>query len=144
MKRLILVTLCTGLIAAVAGCDSLLAIVSSNTVTVRLVNTTDYPVDVEVFISDDDDARAALITELGDEIQRTVPGGMTSSFSRTCEELQAIIIDDANLQLILGWGPDADSSLLLDGEHFHCGDTITFTFTYTELTMDFDIDVDVS
>ena len=144
MKHLIVVTLGAAFVAGIAGCDSLLAIVGSNTVTVRLVNTTAYPVDVEVFISDDDDVRAALITELGEKIQRTVPAGMTSSFSRTCEELQAIIIDDANLQLILGWGPDAHSSLLLDGEHFHCGDTITFTFTYSELTMDFDIDMDRS
>ena len=43
-------------------------------------------------------------------------GCQTTTFTRDCDDLQAIIIGDADLQLPLGLGPDASTDVLHDGD----------------------------
>ena len=127
-----------GILIGTAGCDSLLGLISLNTVTVMLVNTTGFSVDATIQISDREDIGLILPNEW-DELEETIPPGATRSFTRNCEDLQAIFIEDADLRLIGGLGPEADTRVYLDGEDFSCGDVIVFTFTYEDL--DFDVDV---
>ena len=67
----------------------------------------------------------------------------TRSFTQSCDDLQAIMIEDADLQIIGGIGPEANTDVLRDGDDFGCGDTIVFTFDHSDLIFDFEIEVDV-
>jgi len=55
-------------------------------------------------------------------------------FSKDCDNLQAIIISDADLEVV----GEEDTGTLRDGDDFGCGDTIIFTFDL----IDFDITVE--
>ena len=131
-----------GALAAVAGCDALAGLLSATTVTVRLVNNTAYSVDAEIYTHDDDGIESLLITELGQQHDQIILAGQTASFALSCEDLQAIVVDDADLQMLIGLGPETSSDVLRDGEDFNCGDVITFTFSYENL--DFDVTTTVT
>lgn len=109
--------------------------------TVRLINDAQFNVDVQLFYGDDQNALKAVIEEFGTEVNRTLTPGEATSFSRDCDDLQAIFINDADLRVIGGIGPEADTRVYRDGSDFGCGDTITFTFTQnataTELNISF-------
>lgn len=121
------------------GCDLLLSALSGNTVTVSLVNDSDFDVTVSLYISDEQLIPSFLITEQGDRSVFTVSAGESFTFFRTCDDLQAIIIDDADLLVISGLGPEANSSILRDGDDFSCGDSIIFTFDHSAAILDFDV-----
>jgi hypothetical protein len=74
-----------------------------------------------------------------------VPPGESVSFTRSCGELQAIVIDDANL-ITVGQhvSPDTDSEVLRNGVEFACGKFIFFNFVHTDLLGDFALQIAVS
>ena len=140
MKRLLIPAL--GLIGLV-GCDAVIGLGRPRTTAVRLVNDGDFDVDVTLYISDDQDTIEQILTEFGTRLEYTVPAGEAVSFSRDCDWLQAIVIDNAELMLIGQLGPEANSEVLRDGSDFFCGDTIVFTFRHSAAIIDFDVSVSV-
>ncbi len=128
-----------GLTLALTGCDALIGIITPTSVTVSLVNASDYDVDAKIFISDEQDLPEFLLTELGDELNFVMPAGETATFTRSCDKLQAIVVDDADLLVLVGLGPEAGSDVLRDGDDFRCGDVIIFTFSHSEAVLDFHI-----
>ena len=123
-----------------AGCP----LVSSNTTTIILDNQGSFAVDVLMYVGDDQNALRDVLTSFGDEISVTVPAGTTRTITRACDSLQAVIIDNAKLQVIGGIGPEEDTQVLRDGSDFNCGDTIRFTFTHSALFTNLDIATNVN
>jgi len=68
-----------------------------------------------------------------------VAAGGVYPLSRNCDDLQAVVIEDADLRIIGGIGPETDSDVLRDGDEFGCGDTVTFTFTSSDLGTNFEV-----
>ena len=65
------------------------------------------------------------------------------TFTRDCDDLQAIMIEDADLQVLGGLiTPDADTDVLRDGSDFGCGDTLTFTFSHPDIALSLNIAFD--
>jgi len=140
MKRYRSIILLAALPLIVGGCGWLPGIIGGpNRTTVRLINNTPFPVEVDLFYYDIQEAPEAIITSLGTEVNETVASGGVFSFSRDCDEIQAVIIDDADLRIIGGVGPEERTDVLRDGDDFGCGDIITFTFTSSALGTDFQI-----
>ncbi len=130
MKHLAERVLVAGLFSLpLMGCDALLDIILPNMVTVSLVNEAEFTVDGTLFYDDQQEIPRLLLTEVGQEMRFTISPGETLIFSRSCDDLQAIVIDDADLLLIGGLGPEANSDVLRDGDDFGCGDTVIFTFS---------------
>lgn len=129
----------------VAGCG-LLDLIGplDRTTTVRLVNDTPFPVDVQLFYHDVQEAPRLLITTDGTELNEQVAAGDTFSLTRNCDDLQAVLIDDADLRIIGGIGPEDDTDVLRDGDDFGCGDIITFTFNSTAIGTEFEITTSVN
>ena len=132
-------------VAGTAGCDFIGQIISPQTTRVELVNAGSYPVEVELWYGDEQDVPRDILTALGEEINRTIDPGDTYRFSRDCDDLQAVVIEDADLRIIGGIGPEEDTDVIRDGEEFGCGDTITFTFRHDGdvVPSNFRIDVDI-
>ena len=125
--------LATALTLLTAGCPV------NSTTTVNLVNDGDFSVDVTIYIHDDQLVLDSLIDDFGTELNYTVAAGETTTFSRPCEDLQAIKIGDADLQVIAGIGPDSNTGTYRDGTDFGCGDTLTFTFSHNALATELNI-----
>ena len=106
--------------------------------TVRLVNDANYRVDVQLFYDDDQELPKELIELDGEEVNMTVLAGQTRSFTRSCEDLQAIFIKDADLRAP-GDDPEEETDAYREPDDFGCGDTITFTFTQNITATDLDI-----
>ena len=130
-------------LALVTGCDSLIGLVAPNTTSVRLVNSGDFAIEVVLYIDDNQEIPRALLTELGTRMELTIAPGDSTTFARDCDELQAIVIDDADLLVIGQVGPEANTDVLRDGDDFRCGDTIVFTFDHSLVLVDFDVSVSV-
>ena len=127
---------------ALPGCDAIDIIdaLGSDEVTVTLTNDGDFPVEVRIFIDDDQNVLETLIDDLGDEREFTVAAGESIQFSEDCDDLQAIIIDEADLQVGgLDIGPNANTKVYRDGSDFGCGDHLTFTFSHGDIPVDLDI-----
>ena len=140
MKRFVATTILSLAAATVVvGCDALLGILGPTSVTVLLVNTGDFDVSVELYISDEQDVPSFLITERGDRLDFLVPAGDTVSFAQSCDDMQVIVIEDADLLVLGGAGPEANSDVLRDHDDFSCGDVITFTFAHSDAILDFDV-----
>lgn len=125
------------------GCDQLgtiIGLLPSAQTKVELVNNGSFPVDAKLYISDEQDIPESLLTsDVGTMLEFTIGEGMTTTFSRDCDELQAIIISDADLLIIGEVGPETSTGVLRDGDDFSCGDTIVFTFDHSEVIVDFDV-----
>lgn len=127
---------------ALSGCDAINALdaLGPNEVTVTLVNNGDFPVEVRIFIDDDQNVLETLIDELGDQRDFTLAAGESMQFAEDCDDLQAIIIDEADLQLGgLDVGPNANTKVYRDGSDFGCGDLLTFTFSHEVVPINLDI-----
>ena len=135
---------CVGLLlfAGLVACDSRVGLVRPSDTTVVLVNNSDFAVEVKLFYDDDQNILEALLTEIGEEMTLTIGAGEQRTFSRDCDDLQAIIIEDADLLLVGQLGPEVKTDVLRDGNEFGCGDTITFTFEHSDALFDFSITVD--
>jgi hypothetical protein len=132
------------LLPALAGCEALLSLLLPSRTTVVLDNRGDFPVEVTLFTSSNQDIPEVLLTADDDDAEQfTVAAGDRVTFSRDCDDLQAIIIEDADLQVVGQAGPQADTGVLRDGDDFGCGDTITFTLDHSAVLVDFDIAVGV-
>ena len=143
MRRTLVPALMAGLTCGMTGCGFVLDQVTPNTTTVRLVNDGDFDVHVELFIDDDQEIPRDLLTEVGTNLEFTLSPGEATSFSRDCDDLQAIVIDSADLDIVGDVGPSADTDVLRDGSDFGCGDTIRFAFDHSDVVVDFDISVAV-
>ncbi len=134
-------------ITGITGCGALGVLgnlLGSNSVTVRLVNTSDdYDVAVQVRYGDENLETKDLIKALGEEVNRTLSPGEEAEFSRDCDELESIFIDEAELEVPL-FDIKEDTDVIVDGDNFGCGDTITYTFTHSDLLVDFDIATSVN
>jgi hypothetical protein len=135
-------TTAVGLLALLAmapGCNALINVLSPNRVTVRLINNSDFSVDGELYTDDEQNIPRSLLIEFGDERTFDLAPGTMQTFSMSCDDLQAIVIADADLRVATGISPETSSSVLRDGDDFRCGDTITFTFAHSALLVDFDV-----
>ncbi len=129
--------------AGLAGCDALAGFLRPNKTSVVLVNSSDFDVEVELYYDDDQNILEFLLTEIGEEMTLTLGAGEQSTLLRDCDDLQAIIIEDADLLLIGQLGPEVKTDVLRDGDEFGCGDTITFTFDHSDALFDFFITVEI-
>ena len=132
------------LLALAVGCDTLTPLIGTlqpNLVTVELVNNSDFAVEGTLFYDDDQDTIEEILVETGTERAFTIAAGGRSSFSVRCDDLQAVIIDNASLQIVGDVGPEANTDVLRDGDDFGCGDTIVFTFDHSDEILDFDVTV---
>ena len=142
MNKSLVVAVLVCVSIGLAGCDSLLGLLRPRETTVVPINSGDFDVEVELFYDDDQNILEALLTEIGEEMTLTIGAGEQRTFSRDCDDLQAIIIEDADLLLIGQLGPEVKTDVLRDGNEFGCGDTITFTFQHSDAIFDFSITVD--
>ncbi|NOT00770.1 MAG: hypothetical protein HOP29_09100 [Phycisphaerales bacterium] len=122
-----------------AGCGNLGTVldalgVSSDTVTLKLVNETPFRVEPEVFVTDTDLGLEFVTEELVTlgvnrlAVEDLAPGvSVTRTFD--CDDIEALMASEAELKTGLGISPDADSDLFVQGEQFECGDTVTLRYT---------------
>ncbi|MCZ6652417.1 MAG: hypothetical protein O7D91_05250 [Planctomycetota bacterium] len=143
MNKTLTVAVLVCLSPGLAGCDSLVGLLRPSETTIVLANDSDFDVEIVLFYGDDQNILEALLTEIGEEMTLTIGAGEQSTFSRDCDDLQAIIIDDADLLLIGQLGPEVKTDVLRDGNEFGCGDTVTFTFEHSDTIFDFSIAVTV-
>ncbi|MBX3394703.1 MAG: hypothetical protein KF841_05005 [Phycisphaerae bacterium] len=130
------------LIMTCTGCDELEALLGrllDRGTRVEVTNNGDYPVDAVFYISGEQNIPRALLVELGERIAITIEPGQTMPFVRDCDDLQAIVLDDADLRVIGAIGPETSSEVLRDGTDFGCRDTILFTFDHSAVLVDFDV-----
>ena len=142
MNKLLAVAALVCLFTGLAGCDSLVGFLRTRETTIVLANDSDFDVEIVLFYDEDQNILELLLTEIGEEMRLTIGAGEQITFSRDCDDLQAIIIDDADLLLIGQLGPEVKTDVLRDGDEFGCGDTITFTFEHSDALFDFSITVD--
>ncbi len=142
MKRLIPLLLVTAL--GTGGCGLLLDLLRPTRTSVILRNNGAFPVDARLFISSIQEIpELLLIADTSRALDYTVQPDGQVLFSRDCDDLQAIILFDADLRIIGQVGPATSTGVLRDGDEFGCGDTIVFTFDHSELLVDFDVTVTV-
>jgi hypothetical protein len=141
MSRLIVSTILLAIAIVPSGCGLLDNLVPQPLTTVRLVNNGQFDVRVTVVFDDEQDAPRELLTEFGTALEFTLSPGESTSFSRDCDQIQAITLDNAELRIIGGVGPGFDSEVFRDGSDFNCGDVIEFSFDHSDILVDFDADV---
>ncbi len=123
------------LLALAAGCGAVQRIISSGSQTsIRLVNAADYPVDVVLYYGSTQETVRAILKNTGTRVERRLSPGEETSLSRKCDALQAVMIDEADLDVALGLGPNADTRVHRDGRDFNCGDIVVFTFRNAGVT----------
>lgn len=133
-----------GIAVAIVGCEGVLDIILPSTVTVTLVNDSpDFDVEAIIIYDDEDDLPKFLLVETGVQRDVVVGPGEQASFTRSCDDLRALVLDDADLQIIGGFGPETSSDVLRIDDEYECGDEIIFTFTHSDLMLDFRVSVDV-
>lgn len=130
------------------GCDTAIAdlirnLLSPQNTSIVLVNNSDFAVEGRILIDDEQNTTEEIIEEIGTEISFSVAAGEMMTITRDCDLLQAMLLDDANLQVIGGAGPDARTEVLRDGSDFNCGDQIILTFDHSEVIVDFDVSVSI-
>ena len=146
MKRSILMVTASLLpvLALTSGCGFDFSIFLPNTVTVTFVNdSSDFDVEATVIYDDQDLTFEDLLVQIGTQQDFTIPPGGSRSFSEKCDDIQALILSDADLKLIGSIGPETDSGVLRIDDDYKCGDQIVFTFTHSVLIVDFDVTVDI-
>jgi hypothetical protein len=127
--------------ALVGGCGFLEDLIQGQRrVNVRLVNTGDDPVEVRLFFDDTQEIPSDLLSEVGQEIEVTLAPREVYPFSRPCADLQAIVIDRADVNFEgVPIGPSDNTRVFRDGDDFACGQTLSFRFTYTVIPPNLDI-----
>ncbi len=143
MNKSLAVAVLVCLSVGLGGCESLVGLLRPRETTIVLANDSDFDVQIVLFYDEDQNILELLLTEIGEEMRLTIAAGEQIVFSRDCDDLQAIIIEDADLLLIGQLGPEVKTDVLSDGNEFGCGDTITFTFDHSDAIFDFSIAVSV-
>lgn len=126
-----------------AGCNTLNRFLGLDTVEVVLVNQGSFPVEVDLYISDVKDIPESLLVTLGEKLEFTLAPGQTQRFSRSCDDLKAMIIHDADLRVAGSIGPEAETNVLRTDGDFDCGDQIVFAFVHSPIITDFHITTQV-
>lgn len=138
MRKWICMSCLLAVMPSFGGCDAISGLLPNQVVTVRLVNnSTTFGIDVDIYIASEQLVTETVLTTSGTLLEFLVAAGQTATFSRDCDELQAIIVADADLQLLGIF--ETMSNVLRDGTDFSCGSTITFTFTHSALLIDFTV-----
>ena len=130
-----------GMTLVLAGCGNLSEVLSRlgadpSTITLRLVNETTFAVDPGVFVGElVGDLLIGALTEevltLDANAQNFADLGAGQEVTRNydCDDFQAVMAKDAELNTGIGVSPDADSDLFVVEENFQCGDTVTIRYT---------------
>lgn len=140
LEQLVLALLILTLIMLLVGCDQLGDWLGSQRATrVEVTNNGEFPVEAVFFLDDEQDIPGELLEEIGERIELTIEPGETVPFTRDCDDLQAIVLDAADLRVVGAVGPETSSDVLRDGTDFNCRDTITFTFEHSDVLVDFDV-----
>src|SRR5262249_3241851 len=120
--------ICVALLAH-SGCNGVLSNVLRSQTTVLLINNANADVDVNVADSDDSHVFQDVLDHFGTMSEFTLSPGQSTSLTRSCDDLKAVEIEDAQLRVFFGSGPHTHSSVYRAGTDFDCGQTITFTFS---------------
>ncbi len=142
MRRFIAAAIIVFLLTAgVAGCGTLLlAILATKQTTVRLVNNGQFTVEATLHYGNDKDASTNTLVTQGTQLQYTLqPGATPVEVSRNCAALQAVIVDNAQLDTTSNSGPQTSSNVVREVADFDCGDTIVFTFDHAALGFGFHV-----
>ncbi len=134
MKRTIPVALAVVSLVAARGCGF-----GPSSTTVRFVNNASFPVQVTMVYDSQQDVPQAILEATGHTFDVTVEPGAVATFSRACDELQAIEIEKAELSIIGDIGPSSSTRVYRDGSDFFCGSEVTFTFTQSITLTDLNI-----
>lgn len=134
---------CVLLLAALGGCDALIGLLGLPITTVRLVNDSDFAIRVTVVYADEQNLPREVLEEVGTHMEYDLAAGQIASFARDCDALQIVAIERAELMVIGGAGPNAESETLRDGADFGCRDIITFTFDHSGAITDFHVTASV-
>lgn len=141
MRTIVKLASVSCVLCATASCDQLSGFFQANTVRVILVNNGAFDVKVTLYTGDNQNMPESLLTTVGTKRDFTIGPGQSAEFSDDCSDLQAIIVDKAELQTV--GTPDDKSNVLRDGSDFGCGDTITFTFEHSLILFDFRVTTNV-
>ncbi len=129
-----------GMTVAIIGCEGVWDIILPSTVTVTLINhSPSFDVEAILFHDDEDDLPKFLLVETGVQLDIIVGPGEEAGFSRSCDELRSLVLDDADLLILGGFGPETSSDVLRIDDEYECGDEIIFTFDHSDLMLDFDV-----
>jgi len=109
---------------------------------VEFANDAVAPVRVTLVYHDQQEIPEDVIDELGREVEIDVDPGEVRVISRSCDDLQAVLVR-AELRLLGDIGPEESAGVYRDGDDFGCGDTLRFTFTDDDLGTDLQIAFDV-
>lgn len=134
LKSILFATALALSVLAAGGCP-----ISRNT-TAELVNDTGADLHVRVFYDSEQNIPEDLIDDAGREAEFDLAPGETRTFSRDCDELQAIVVK-GELNLIGNFGPEETTRIFRDGDDFGCGDVLVFRFTQNALGTDLEISV---
>jgi len=130
-------------LTAAAGCEDLAGRILPTGVGVSLVNDSAFDVRVELYVGDQQEVPEFVLTEFGERLEFTVAAGDAVSFSRGCDELQAMVIDRAELRVVGDIGPETSTAVLRDGTDYACGERIVFTFDHGPILLDFRVTTEV-
>lgn len=126
-----------------AGACDLMNLLQGDAVIVQLVNDGDYAVRLELRISDNQYELQMVLEEFGDELNRTVAPGEMVTLVESCDDLQAIMIAEAELEVVGDSGPRNSTDILRDGDDFGCGDVIVYTFDHPTPPTSLSIETDI-
>lgn len=116
--------------------------VPRDVVTVTLVNNSPS-FSIEVTVAYDDHILPLVWLGLGNEETFTLEPGETVSFWKDCDELQTVVIDDADLLIPGSRSGETDSGLLNEGIDYECDDEIRFVFDHSDEIRDFDVSIEI-
>lgn len=139
-------------VIGLGGCSTLNTLIDSGlltprSVTLRLVNETEFAVQPSVFVSNLDNFIIEGLTEslltLGTNAQNfaDLPPGEVRTRDFACDDFKAVIDQDATLKTGMGNEPNDSTRILIDGTDFNCGDTVVITYSGGLLNFDARISV---
>ncbi len=128
-------------LAGASGCGLIGNI--TRTTSIELRNDGEFDVELDMYIYDEQLAPLGVIIADGEHIETIIEPGESRAFIRPCDDLQAVVIVDADLDVVGSIGPSVSTGVLRDGDDFSCGSLIRFTFDHSSVLIDFDVDIDV-
>lgn len=127
-----------------SGCEGFFSLLpSTNQTSVRLINNGSFPVNVTLYVHSDQNVLKAIMPSVGERIEITVPANSTRLITRDCDDLQAVLVDEAEVSIIGDIGPSTDSDVFRDGSDFGCGDVFALTFVYPVVPVSLSIEAAV-
>ncbi len=110
MKRGLVCLLSVGLVVVILGCDALVGLLLPSRVTVTLANASPtFDIEVTVVYDDEEDTLKEIVILLGTDEDFIIGPGERVSFSRDCDDLRALVLEDADLLVFAGLSPEVDS-----------------------------------